>query len=83
MTGLASAGNCCWVNISDDTVGQKAPPHTRFASMGKGVGGKTISHPFALTLAADTTQEGKQLPWGCSSILPPHSFIFPFARPPF
>lgn len=83
MTNLASAANCCWVNISDHKVGQKKTnkcPHICFTLRGEKVVRKSgekmaISHPFGLTLAADTIQEGKWLPWECSLSLSPPSFI--------
>lgn len=44
---------------------------------------KAITHLFGLTLVGDTTQEGKQLRWGCSASLPPHGFICPSVLPSF
>lgn len=43
--GLASAGNCCWVSISDYRLGQKTlkkSPHTHFASRRGGSRGKVF-----------------------------------------
>lgn len=70
--GLASAGNCCWVSISDYRLGGKTlnkSPHTHFASR-RGGRGERHSDCFGPALAADTAQEGKQLPWRCTPSLP-------------